>query len=438
MYEESRTIAAIATPVGTGAIGIIRVSGNKAFEIVGSLIKCQSIDSLAAAVPSHLYRCRIISDRVKEKCLVAIFKAPKSYTGEDSAEIYCHGGMKLMDNILNLLFENGASPAENGEFTKRAYLNGKMALSDAEGIIDMINAESDAGITAGYRLMSGKLSKEIARINGDLLKAVSGLEVSLDYPEEMEEDTREESKVIIRIVLDELRELYKTRDKGKIIKHGLNVAIIGAPNVGKSSLLNAILKDDRAIVSAIAGTTRDTISESIIIEGIKVNFIDTAGIRESEDDIEKLGVERSRSAIAGADIILKVIDATTGVGVNTDIDKYTLEVYNKNDIARVPENKLSVSAKTGEGIDELLEKIANINKTIKTSSGEILTNLRHQDAIRRAIEYLERAINEYDDNPIDCLLLDIKAAYMSLGEIDGSTASEKIVNDIFSRFCVGK
>ncbi|MGI6701949.1 MAG: tRNA uridine-5-carboxymethylaminomethyl(34) synthesis GTPase MnmE [Christensenellales bacterium] len=430
-----RTIAAISTPYDTGAIGIIRMSGSESVKIADKLFNF-SEKSFRKATPRMMYLGEIKTDSFSEKCYGVYFKAPKSYTGEDMVEFYCHGGMALLNGVLKLLIDAGASPAENGEFTKRAFLNGKIDLAGAEGVVDMINAESEAAINAAYRLMSGKLSAEIKELTGALLEAISGLEASLDYPEELEEDTRARGGEIIQSALRRLYKLRDTADSGRMIKYGINVAIIGLPNAGKSSLLNALLKEDRAIVSAIPGTTRDTVSESIIIGGNKINFVDTAGIRESADDIEKLGVERTYRAIEGADIIINVVDATTGVNVYKDFNKPTITVYNKCDIAAALEDKLKISAKTGEGMDKLLEALTEMSK-VKSKGGEIITNTRHLDAVKRAIEYLERAICEYDA-PTDCILIDIKAAYGALGEIDGSTASDRIIDDIFSRFCVGK
>lgn len=438
MQKYERTITAICTPQGIGAIGIIRISGSDTISITDKVFCTSKFTSIHDATPNMVYHGNILSDKISESCLMVYFKAPKSYTGEDVVELYCHGGVRLLSSVLELILFNGATLAENGEFTKRAFMNGKMALSDAEGVIDLINAESEAAINAGYRLMSGQLSSGIRKLTEQLLIGISGLEVALDYPEELEEDTRASSKIILIKVLEELKQLYSTADSGKIIKNGINVAIIGAPNVGKSSLLNAILRDERAIVSEIPGTTRDTITESIIANGIKINFIDTAGIRESEDDIEKLGVLRTFKAIDGADIIIKVIDATTNEILDTAFNKTTIEIYNKSDL-RSYEGKFMVSAKNGQGIDDLINEIIRlkIDKRI-LETGEILTSQRHIDAIRRAIEFIEAALAVYDTTFSECLLVDINAAYIALGEIDGSSASEKIIDDVFSRFCVGK
>lgn len=438
MRDYDKTIVAIATPISAGAIGIVRLSGKDAVDIADKVFSTAKLTSLDKATPNMLYLGRISSDRFNESCMCVCFLSPNSFTGEDMVELYCHGGVKLLNMIVNLLLDKGASLAENGEFTKRAFLNGKLALSDAEGIVDLINGESEAAINAAYRLLSGKLSSEIRRLNQSLLQAISGLEAALDYPEELEEDTRTEGLIIITNVLVDLKALYSTKDKGKIMKYGVNVAIVGAPNAGKSSLLNAILRDERAIVSEIPGTTRDTIAESVEHCGYKINFIDTAGIRESDDRIERLGVERSLRAIEGADIVIKVVDATTNVIVDSNKEKNTIIVYNKSDIVSVDNDKFSISALTGQGIDELLKSIIAKFGNETLSGGEVLTNLRHIDAVKRAIDHLEEAISMYDITTSDCLLIDIRAAYMALGEIDGSTASENIVDEIFSRFCVGK
>lgn len=432
------TITAICTPSGVGAIGVIRISGDEALEIASKFINAPKLNNFMDAKSHYMYFAKIDTPKIKERCMAVYFKSPESFTGEDTVELYCHGGTKLLQLIIELIVDCGANYAQNGEFTKRAFLNGKLALSDAEGIIDLINAESESAINAGYRLMTGKLTQQINKSTKKLLTIISNLEVALDYPDELDEETHESSKILLVEVIDELYELESTTDIGMYIKNGINVAIIGAPNAGKSSLLNALLQDERAIVSNIAGTTRDTIEESIIYKGIKINFIDTAGIRSTVDEIENKGVERSYKAINGADIIINLIDSTTGENIyKNENNKTVLNVFNKNDIVEVDEKELSISAKNGQGIQKILDKVVSFTQS-KTDNGEIITSLRHKKAISDAIVYLKQAYENYEIMPSDCILVDIRSAYYKLGEIDGSFASEKIVDDIFSRFCVGK
>ncbi len=441
MYNSNDTITAIATPLGLGAIGIIRISGKDTLDVVGKIFHSSQIGELEMAVPNHMYVGTIETDRITEQCMLAFFKAPLSYTGENMIELFCHGGVRMLECILQSLIEKGARLATGGEFTRRAFLNGKMALADAEGIIDIINAESESAINSAYRLLSGKLSLEIGKLRDKLLEAISGLEVSLDYPDEMEEDTRAIAIVIIPEIIDRLKMLLDSSDIGQVIKHGINVAIVGAPNVGKSSLVNAILGSDRVIVSDIAGTTRDTVSESIVAFGYKINFVDTAGIRnDSKDTVEQMGIERSLKAIEGADIIINVIDSVTSETISYEFDsKKIITVYNKSDLKPAPLKERGISALKGKGIKELVKAIVDkaTYGQIKMS-GEVLTNTRHIEAIRNAYELLSRAKDEFQIAPTDCIVIDMRAAYNSLGEIDGLTASEKIIDDIFSRFCVGK
>ena len=330
----------------------------------------------------------------------------------------------------------GCEIADKGEFTKRAFLNGKIALSDAEGIIDMINGESSASLAAGYRLAKGETARKINQLQSLLLDCVSHLEASLDYPEEMEEEARSDAKAVARNLISELERLLSTCSVGKYIRDGINVAIIGQANVGKSSLLNAFLGRDRAIVTDIAGTTRDSIEEFVEVSGIMLKLIDTAGIRDTDDVVESMGVKRSIEAAKGSDVILFVTEA--GRQLN-DYERQLIEkfdpssniilVVNKCDSSNDNRDAIKISAKTGEGIDKLKDKIIElfIDKSVDTS-GNIITNERHAQAVKKALASIESAAAQ----------IDLKEAYFALGEITGNTANEEIIDNIFSKFCLGK
>ena len=303
------TIVAVATSLATtSAINIIKVSGEDAFAIVQSVFSCKKMPS--SPEPNYMYLGRIEGKNFSERAFCVFFKGPHSYTGEDVAEVHCHGGIGVTQAIVRLLREKGARPAQAGEFTKRAFLNGKLTLAEAEGLLDVINAESESAIHNAYRLVGGQLLQGLYESEKRLISAMAMLEVKLDYPEEVEEDTFPQAQEALRFALKEVAALLSSAAYAKIVKYGADVAIVGLPNVGKSTLLNALVRSDRAIVSDIAGTTRDVLSESIELSGIRLNFLDTAGIRESGDVIEKIGVERSKKAIEGADIVLFITDLT--------------------------------------------------------------------------------------------------------------------------------
>lgn len=442
-----QTIAAISTPVGAGAIGIVRISGDDALKVAAKIFRTSKLKDLKDAVPNMMYYGTVTAGEVSDRCLGVYFKAPKTYTGEDIFELHCHGGVRLVNEILKGCIEAGARAADKGEFTKRAFLNGKLALSDAEAVISMINAESEAQLKASYRSMTGKLSEQIYAFEEKLLDAIATMEAALDYPEEMEEESRRVAKETVNALCKELEKLIATAKTGSYVKQGIDVAIVGIANVGKSSTLNALTGKDRAIVTEIAGTTRDSLEERIEVNGVIINLIDTAGIRETDDKVEKLGVDRSRAIAKNSDLVLfiteagrEMTDEEKEILISVDGSK-VLYVFNKDDKPHAKDDRegIFVSAKTGEGIERLKKEI--VDRVIGGEidfSGNIVTDSRHYDALKRAYFSLTQAKEGFEEEPAECLLVDMRDAYSALGEITGNTADESIVNAIFSKFCLGK
>ena len=452
------TIAAISTPAGNGGIGIIRISGNDALEIINRIwIPVKKGDFK----PFSMRLGNIVdeSGEVVDQVLVSYFKAPKSYTGEDICEINCHGGNVSMQRILDIVLRNGAFLAEPGEFTKRAFLNGKMDLTQAEAVIDLINSKSEKEGKASVKQLEGKLGTEIRNIKDEIINLLADIEANIDYPEyeDIEEVRREKIIEIIEKQILKLKKLENSFESGKILKNGVLTAIIGKPNVGKSSLLNVLLKEERAIVTEIPGTTRDTIEEYVNIKGITLRLIDTAGIRKTDDVVENIGVEKSKKAIDEAELILFLIDGSSKLS-HEDLELYQLIkdkphiiLINKVDIEQSKldmkefesdeDNMIRISAKTSEGIEQLenrIEELFNL-KNLETENELIITNIRHKDLIMRAKEGLENAnIAISSGIPIDMISIDIKTAIDSLGEILGESISESILDRIFEKFCVGK
>ena len=436
------TIVALATPQGSGGIGIIRLSGNKSKSIAEKITKNPNLK------PRYAQFIQFNNNSLQDNAILIYFVAPNSYTGEDVVEFQCHGGRYVTDKVIDLCLNNGARLANPGEFTKRAFENGKISLEQAEGIIDIINAETESEAKAGFSLLNGELFKKVDNMQNLLTSKLAEIEVTLDYPEhDIEYETKESIKKSLLSIKQELEKLINTEQTGRIIKDGINVAILGRPNVGKSSILNKLLGYDRAIVTDVAGTTRDTISESIIYKGIKINLIDTAGIRESQDIVEKIGIDKSIQTIDSADIILLILDNSQDLtnedknNIELVKDKNVIFVSNKSDLNKKLnfDNSILVSAKDNKNIDKIKDEIYNkvVDKKI-ISQDIILTNKRHIQLVKEAYNNIKNALENIDTVTLDCIALDIKNAWLNLGAITGQVADEKIIDQIFSRFCLGK
>lgn len=448
--EIKDTITAISTGASSGAISIVRLSGSDAIKIADQIFATAKNNKPSSFVPRMLTLGTISTANFKEQALCVVFKGPNSYTGEDMIEFQCHGGTQIANGIMRECISHGARPATNGEFTKRAFLNGKMSLSSAEGMMDMINAESDAEIRAGFNLLNGTLSKLAFDSQKELTDIMSEIEVSFDYPEEtIEYITKAKVKERLKLLNENISSVLKSCEVGQIIKSGINILILGKPNVGKSSLLNFLLKRERAIVTDVAGTTRDTIEDSFMLEDIKINLIDTAGIHSTEDVVEKIGVDKAKNLVKQADIILFLIDSSRDYTAEDEEifelikDKNYIILKTKSDLTsnnkKTFENEIFISTTTGQGFEELKTKILeNTNISNFSSDSIIITNERHKNALIRANKSLKEAINNISDDTLDLVSIDIKQAYIEFGEITGSTTSEEIIDAIFSKFCLGK
>lgn len=439
------TIVASATPLArAGAVGIVKMSGENALELAKKVFSATSL-TWESVEPNKMYLGEFSSGEIKDKAFCVYYKAPKSYTGEDVIEIQAHGGISLIKGIIRELVKLGARPAEPGEFTKRAYLNGKMNLAEAEGVQELINAEGELAVKQAYRLMDGELSRGIELAKAEILTADVNLESVLDYPEELTDDLSEPTINALNNARTRLIDIYNGSKNQHFITEGVTLAIAGLPNVGKSSLMNALMHEERAIVTDIAGTTRDVLRESCTLRGLKINLTDTAGIRESDDTVEKIGVERAKKAIEGADIVLFLMDSATPetpeeIELYKEIStKKHLRVENKEDIKSFPRvADISIEAKTGKGIEELIDMMFDKLDIEKIATAVPLTSERHLHAVKTAIEAIESAIDSFYVVPIDCTSVDVKSAYRALAELTGEDVDENIVNEIFSRFCVGK
>lgn len=429
------TIVALATPAGNSGVAVIRISGDKSKEILQKMIK-EKLDFK----PRFMYLKNIYCDNIIDNALVVYFLAPNSFTGEDVAEIHSHGGYYLAQKIIEQCIEYGAKMATPGEFSKRAFINGKMSIDQAEGIMDIINAESEMQAKQASSLMVGSLKNKIEEYQTALTDILAELEAKIDYPE-YEYSQEETDNLILRIenLINDLKSLISSSKNGLKIKNGVNIAIVGAPNVGKSSILNALTSSQKAIVTNIAGTTRDIVEAEYEYGGIIFRLFDTAGIHESNDIVEKIGIDRAKQTLNDADLVLLVSDKDNINHIKTD--KPHISVFNKMDLFMPAdaENYLCVSAQTNQNIDVLKQEIFNISIGTKPlDNGLYLTNVRHIECIKQALCQLENAKKIFNFASMDILSAEIKQAWLTLGEISGTTSNEAIIDKIFSKFCLGK
>lgn len=452
------TIAAISTPRGEGGIGIVRISGSDAFTILKKIFKPKSgkkIEELRnfSINYGHIYDGEQLIDEV----MVSIMKAPHTYTKENIVEINCHGGFVITEKLLETVLKYGARHAEIGEFTRRAFLNGRIDLTQAEAIIDIIHGKTEKSVSLSLNQLRGDLKEQIEHLKKLILDVAAHINVVLDYPEEGIDDPLPENLVgNLQEVVDTTDRLIKSYDKGKMIKEGIKTAIVGKPNVGKSSLLNSVLREERAIVTHIPGTTRDVIEEVVNLKGIPLILVDTAGIRKTDDIVENIGVEKSKKMIENADLILFVIDGSReleeeDIKIHESINsEKVIGILNKIDMERKVDlskltkikNWMEISAMKNIGIDEMEDKIYHhiVDGNVEDSSQKItITNVRHKSALEKTKQYVENIFDTIHAGlPMDLMAVDIKGALDSLSEVTGEISSEDLLDHIFSNFCVGK
>ena len=454
--REFDTITAIATPLGEGAIGIVRISGTEAVAIANRIFQGKNLETVDSHTLNYGHILDPEKDEILDEVMVGVMRAPKTFTREDVIEINTHGGIAVTNEILQLILRQGARMAEPGEFTKRAFLNGRVDLTQAEAIMDIIRAKTDKAMNIAVKQLDGSLKDLIDNTRQEILNTLAQVEVNIDYPEY--DDVEEMTTALLREKTQEfqnlLEKLLRTARRGKILREGLSTAIIGRPNVGKSSLLNNLLREDKAIVTDIAGTTRDVIEEYVNIKGVPLKLIDTAGIRETDDIVEKIGVERSRQALAEADLILLVLNASEKL---TEQDRALLALsdmtrrivlLNKTDLREeieaeeLPEDVIRISVLENQNIDQIEERINQLffdNAGIVEQDATYLSNSRHISLIEQAVQSLQ-AVNEGLElgMPVDLLQVDLTRTWQILGEITGDAAPDELITKLFSQFCLGK
>jgi len=459
MYKKD-TIAAVATPPGVGALGIVRISGPESLEQVDRVFKnpggkrAQDLRGYTAAYG------KIIdpeTGEAKEEVVILVMRQPHSYTGEDMVEIIGHGGPLPLRTVLDLLLEGGVRLADRGEFTQRAFFNGKIDLAQAEAVLDVIEAKTDKGLKQALNQLQGSVSRFISESRNDLFEILAFCEASIDFPEdEIEELSPEEIEKRLKKIEIKLKEALDTFTRGQALREGVKTTIVGRPNVGKSTLLNALLGEDRALVTSVPGTTRDSVEEMINLDGIPLRLIDTAGLRDTEDEVEKLGVARTKKLLEESDLVIAVLDSTTGF---TREDEAILEslpgekslvVVNKIDLEEKldfeglkkfwdPEDIFFISAREGKGLDKVRQAIFDRIIGSEEDEGFLITNLRHERALKEARTHVQMAIESWKQGvTMDLLVVDLRGAINQLGKITGETVSQDISREIFSRFCIGK
>lgn len=444
------TIAAISSALGVGAISIIRISGEKSIEIINNIF-----DKDLTEANSHTihYGHIMENDEIIDEVLVSIMRAPKTFTMEDIIEINCHGGINTTNKVLELVLSNGARLAEPGEFTKRAFLNGRIDLTQADGIMNLIEAKTDISRKMSINQLNGQVSNVIKELRTNLVDIISNIEVNIDYPEyeDIEVVTSEKIYPQVLSIKEKIQTIIKKSEDGKLINEGIKIGIIGRPNVGKSSLLNTLLEEEKAIVTDIEGTTRDIVEGKIVINGIVCNIIDTAGIRETDNVVEKIGVNKSYDIIESADLIIMILNNNEKITteeqelLNQIKDKNHIIVINKMDL----ENKLNIdledsikiSIKDNTGIEDIKNRITEIFKLDKISTQDMsyLSNARSISLLKQSLNKIDECLNHInDESPIDIIELDLKDCWNTLGEIIGETYTDELIDEIFSRFCLGK
>ncbi len=470
---ENETIAAIATALSDSGIGIVRISGENAIYIIDNIFRSAAGRRILTKVQSHTIHYGYIVDsdeNVIDEVMVAVMKAPRSYTTEDTVEINCHGGVLVMQKVLEAVLHAGARLAQPGEFTKRAFLNGRIDLSRAEAVIDVIHSQNEYALSSSVSQLKGQLSNKIHTLREDILYQIAFIESALDDPEHISLDGYPEQLATkVTYFQQEIAKLLATADNGRLIKEGISTVIVGKPNAGKSSLLNMLLGEDRAIVTEIAGTTRDALHETINLHGISLNMIDTAGIHETQDVVEKIGVERAKKYAMDADLILYVVDASGNIDEDDQniislLDgKKAIILLNKSDLEnKITEESLKENlakrlkhsedirilrtstidpSSENSGMEELEETIRNMffEGELKHNNELVVTNLRHKEALQDALNSLKLVERSIEDGmPEDFYSIDLTSAYASLGKIIGEEVDEDVVNEIFSKFCMGK
>ncbi|MCD8082912.1 MAG: tRNA uridine-5-carboxymethylaminomethyl(34) synthesis GTPase MnmE [Clostridiales bacterium] len=460
MDRNTDTIAAIATAMSASGIGIIRISGEDAIEIADRIFRSKRNDFKLSEAPTHTIHYGVIEDQesVLDEVLVSVMRAPHSYTAEDTVEINCHGGVFVMKRILDAVIRQGARPAEPGEFTKRAFLNGRMDLSQAEAVADLISSKNEYAMKSSVSQLGGALSAKIQKLRKDLLYQIAYIESALDDPEHISLDGYAQSlRRVVCQMRTEVSDLAASFENGKILSEGIRTVILGKPNAGKSSLMNVLVGEEKSIVTDIAGTTRDVLEEQVSLHGIYLHIIDTAGIHETEDKVEKIGVFRARKAAEDADLIIYVVDGSQPLDENDEAiirlieNRQAIVLLNKSDLEvlvteeelaeKVNHSVLAISAKEETGIDRLEQEIMNLFYTgnIDFNDQVVITNVRHRNLLEKAMESLDLVVEGIDRQmPEDFLTIDLMDVYEYLGAILGEEVEDDLINEIFSRFCMGK